>query len=235
MHNVKTGVAAVILGLTTAWLWPMAVAAETPRTITVSGQGSVSAPPDMATITIGVTAQAEAARDAMQETSQAVSALLARLTDLGIAPADIQTQRITVNPVWSDRRTSEQPPQITGFTASNALLLKVRTLPDLGPILDQVMAEGANEFNGLRFNVQNPKPLVDAARQAAVADAMDKAQLYATAAGVQLGALQSLSEQGGTPRPVMMEMAAARDASVPIAEGEVSVTASVTMVFAIAE
>lgn len=232
MQAMKTGLAALLIGLTAS----LASAAETMREITVSGQGEVSASPDMATIRIGVTQEAPEARAAMQATSASVAQMLTRLDEFGIAKTDVQTRRLTVNPVWSNRRDSNGPAKITGFVASNTINVRIRDLDRLGEILDQVMAEGANEFNGLQFSLQDPDPLVTEARKAAVADAMEKAALYAEAAGVTLGPVQQITEQGGNPRPMMMEMASmARDAAVPIAEGEVTVQASVTMVFSIAE
>lgn len=231
--GLKTGICALMIGLAAT----VASAADAMREIVVTGEGSVSASPDMATITIGVTEQAAEARDAMQLASQSVTGILARLEELGIDKADLQTRRLTVNPLWADRRTGNEPPEITGFVASNTIGIKVLDLPRLGEILDQVLAEGGNDFSGLQFGLQEPDPLMDDARRAAVADGMAKAQLYADAAGVVLGPVQSLTEQGGGMQPVMMRMAAesARAASVPIAEGEVTVDASVRMVFRIAE
>ena len=115
-------------------------------------------------------------------------------------------------------------------------MVRIRDFTLLGGILDQVITDGANDLNGLQFGIQEPDPLVDAARQAAVADGIAKAQLLAGAAGVTLGPVQSISEQGGRPQPMMMEMAAARSsADVPVAAGEVSLRAQVSMVFAISE
>jgi len=94
-----------------------------------------------------------------------------------------------------------------------------------------VIEDGANDFHGLQFSMQNPDPLMDEARKAAVKDAMAKAVLYADAAGIELGQVRSITEQGGG-RPMMMEMAAsARKGGVPIAAGEVTVSSSVSMVF----
>lgn len=232
MQAMKTGLAALLIGLTAS----LASAAETMREITVTGQGEVAASPDMATIRIGVTEEATEARAAMQAVSGSVVGILEQLKAVGIAAADVQTRRITVNPLWSNRRDSNGPAKITGFVASNTISLRVRDLSTLGDVLDQVMGAGANEFNGLQLSVQDPEPLVNEARKAAVADAMAKAALYAEAAGVTLGPVQKISEQGGNPRPMMMEMASmARDAAVPIAQGEVTVQASVTMVFSISQ
>ena len=204
--------------------------------ITVTGEGRVEAPPDMVVITLGVTHQADAARDAMAATSDAVGRILTRLDQLGLAARDVQTRRITLNPVWvNERYDNDKPPKIAGFTAANTVAIRVRALDQLGEVLDAVVEDGANTFNGLQFLIADPEPLMDQARKQAVADAMARAALLAEAAGVTLGPLRSIDEYGGGGGPVMLEMAAARSGGVPIASGEVSLSASVTMVFDIAE
>ena len=204
------------------------------RQITVSGTGQVVAAPDMATITLGVTNEAAEAAQAMARTSSSVRHILDRLEALGLAERDVQTQRLSLNPVWSNRNDSAgQRARITGFVAANTVRVRVRALTDLGTILDAVIADGANDFNGLQFSVQDSSPLITAARRAAVGDAMARAALLADAAGVTLGPILSMSEQGGTPRP--MALSQARAESVPIAAGEITVAASVLMVFAIAD
>jgi uncharacterized protein len=202
------------------------------RQITVTGTGQVSAVPDMASITLGVTNEAAEAADAMAATNEAVSAILDRLKGMGIADRDLQTQQFSIHPVWSSRGSdSNGTSKITGFQASNMVLVRIRNMDDLGGILDAVIADGANNFNSLQFSVQDTNPLMDKARQAAVADAMARAELLTLAANVSLGSVLSIAEQGGGARP--MPMAAMRESSAPIATGEVSLTASVTMVFQI--
>lgn len=111
----------------------------------------------------------------------------------------------------------------------------MRDLSALGSVLDAVIADGANSFQGLNFGLQDPEPTLDEARRRAVADGLRKAALYAAAAGVRLGPLTSLSEAGSNqPRPEMMQAARMSSDAVPVAPGEVTVSASVTMVFAIA-
>ncbi|MEL6748265.1 MAG: SIMPL domain-containing protein [Pseudomonadota bacterium] len=210
----------------------MATAQKMPRTISVTGTGVVDTAPDMALISLAVTHEAKTAGAAMAQVSDDMTALLARLQTLGLDGKDIQTNRLSISPVWDNRRYENgQAPRITGFVASNGLSLRVRDLGALGGILDAVITDGANEMSGLRFTVDDPKPHQDAARARAVADAMNKAQQLANAAGVTLGPLRTMSEHGGGRAPVMMEMAAARSADVPIAAGEVSLSVSVAMVF----
>ena len=222
----------------TALLVAVTAAAAEPRQrlISVTGEGRVEAAPDMATIRLGVTKEAKEAGVAMAAVNDAVSAILARLTGMGIDPRDIQTQRLTLNPLWSGSSSSGAPRNtITGFSASNIVMVRVRDLDGLGPVLDAVIAGGANEFNGLRFGVEEPEPLVKQARRAAVADAMARAGVLAEAAGLELGPVQSITEHGGRPEPVMMDMAAARGTGAAVAPGELTVSASVAMVFAIAD
>lgn len=207
------------------------------RVITTSGRGVVDAAPDMASLSVGVTHQATDAEDALMMTSEAVRDVIAQLEGLGIAARDMQTQGLSLQPVWSRPQGNAAPSRtITGFVASNALTIRVRDLATLGTLLDAVVSDGANTFNGLQFSLQDPEAAIAEARSAAVADAMAKAAQLADAAGVALGPVQSISENGATPRPVMMEMSSARMASdVPVAPGEVSLSAQITMVFAIAE
>ncbi|MEP5803933.1 MAG: SIMPL domain-containing protein [Roseobacter sp.] len=223
------GVAAIVLSMASA------AGAQATRVITTTGRGTVEAVPDMASIDVGVTHQARTADDALSKTSQAAAEVLARLEEQGVAPRDMQTQGVSLQPVWS-RQTgaSDSPPRITGFVASNRVMIRVRILDDLGFVLDRVVSNGANTFNGLQFSIQDPAFAIEQARKRAVEDAINKARQLASAAGIVLGPVQSISETGGAPRPVMMEMASARRASdVPVAAGEVSLTAQVSMVFEI--
>ena len=205
-----------------------------PRQITVTGTGQIAAEPDMATITLGLTNEADEAGDAMAATSQAVATILERLAGMGIAARDVQTQQFSIHPIWSNRgSSSDGRSEITGFQASNMVLVRIRDLDKLGDILDAVIADGANNFNGLQFSVQDPEPLIDKARQAAVADAMARAELLTSAAGVSLGSVLSIAEHAGRVQP--MAMASMRESSAPIAAGEVTLNASVTMVFLITQ
>ena len=223
----------IVPALLLALAAPPVMAQDTePRTVTVTGEGSVEAVPDMATITLGVTHEAESAKDAMGQTSQDVDRILGRLGGMGIESRDMQTSGITLNPVWSNYDGSDRN-RITGFSASNTVTVRVRALDSLGGILDAVVEDGANQFNSLQFGVQDPDPLRDEALRRAIADGRDKAQLMSESAEVKLGDIRQMTEQyGGGNGPVMMEMAAAR-MSVPVAAGEVSVTATVQMVFQI--
>ncbi|MBT8475750.1 MAG: SIMPL domain-containing protein [Alphaproteobacteria bacterium] len=231
-HVIATIV--IVLGL--GWGLP-GHAQDLPGRISVSGEGRVEAVPDMATVRLGVTTQAPGAREAIDDNSRAMAAVLDRLAGLGVAERDIQTQGFSVSPRWENR--SNAPARIAGFVAQNRVAIRVRDLDALGGILDAVARDGANSFDGLSFGLQEPGPVQDAARRAAVADARARAALYAEAAGVELGRLLSLGDVGAGPQPGPMPMARAEMAmvsdAVPMAAGELSITAQVLMVFEIAE
>ena len=226
---------AVFVGFVSLGSVHVAAAESVVRQLIVTGEGVSEAAPDMATITVGVTFEATTAAEALGQTSVATGEMLTLLSEIGVEQRDMQTTNLRLNPVWDNRKRDERP-VISGYQASNNVVVRIRSLGDLGVILDDIVQNGANEFYGLNFGLQNPGPVQDAAREAAVAETIRKAKLYAAAAGVELGAILSISEAGASaPSPVaLQEFGAARSAPVPIAQGELSISAQVTIVFEIA-
>lgn len=201
--------------------------------LTVSAEGRVDAAPDMALVSLGVTTMGKTAAEALAQNNTQVAALLAALETLGIEARDIQTSGLSLNPVFDapDRNGGRQ--EITGYQVSNMVTVRVRALDQLGTVLDQMVKEGANQLNGLSFALSEPEPLQDEARARAVAEALRRARLLAAAAGVDLGRIVTISEGGSyqNPQPMFAREAAM---GVPVAGGEVSVEASVTIVFELA-
>lgn len=212
--------------------------AAAPRQITVYGESMLQVAPELATITLGVTEEAEEAAAAMAAVSEAMEAVIAQLKDGGIAGADMQTQQIAMHPVWSQDRSYDNGGrrEITGFQASNTLMVRVRDLDRLGPVLDTVLTAGANQFQGLSFGVEDPAAVTDRIRGEAVKDAMRKAQQLAEAAGMELGPVRTITESGsgGGPRP-MMAMDMARNEAMPVEAGELTFTHNVSVVFDMTE
>lgn len=212
-----------------------AAAEETPRHISVTGEGRVEAVPDMATLSLGVSKAAPEAGAAMAAAAKAANAIMERLAAMDIPARDIRTSRVALSPVWSDRDDG-RPRRITGYRADYGVTVRIRDLDKVGPVIDATVQAGGNDFGGLSFSVQDDGPLRDAARQQAVADATARAELLAQAAGVTLGPVVTISEGGGaTPRPYEMRAAAAMADTIPVAPGEISVTARVDMVFEITD
>lgn len=209
--------------------------ADDPATMVITGVGEVAVAPDMATISLGVITHDDVAADALRGNSQQLERVFAVLQEAGIADSDMQTTRFDVQPTWRNRSSgSSAPAEIDGYTVTNTLLVLVRDIDTLGQVLDAVARAGANEFRGISFGLQNPGPVTDEARIAAVADAQARAALYAQAAGFEILGILSFSESGGgMPHPEMMTMAARN--SVPVAQGEVGITASVNITYEISQ
>lgn len=213
---------------------PLWAEERVPATITVTGDGQVQAPPDLATVSLGVTTEGATAAEAMDANSKALAAVLERIKAAGIEDRDVQTSNLSLNPNWQQPDVS-QPARIVGYVASNQLTLRVRELAKLGGILDAAIGDGANTLNGISFGLDDPEPEMNKARVDAVQEAKARAELLVTAAGAKLGRIVSMSESGYNPGPVPMYRMAegmAADA-VPVAAGEVGLTASVTITFEI--
>ncbi|MFO1143896.1 MAG: SIMPL domain-containing protein [Amaricoccus sp.] len=209
-----------------------AASAETQRQITASGSAQVEAVPDLATVTAGVETQGASAAEALSANGVAMTAVLAALDGAKIERKDVQTSQLTINPVY-DNPDDGSPSKVSGYQASNMVTVKVRDVASLGAIVDAVTAAGANRLYGIGFDVADPKPALDEARKQAVADAQHKAALFAAAAGVKLGALLSLSEGGNGGGPVPVFAPADMAKAAPVEAGTVSVSADVSLVYAI--
>lgn len=205
--------------------------------IAVQGRGVVEKAPDMAVLSLGARFQAFTAREAMSEVNRRTQAAVKIMEKLGVEPRDMQTGSLYLNPVWERGENRIDVARIKGYEAGNQLTVRIRDLSILGSALDEMVRDGVNAFNGLNFALQDPTDAMNEARRKAVQDAVAKAQLYAEAAGVELGAIKSINEGGvAVPQPRFMARAEmAMDAGVPIAPGELSTQATVSIVFEIAE
>lgn len=206
----------------------------------ITGHGEVVAAPDTAYVTSGVTSQGVTAKEALDANSTDMTALIAALKAAGIDPKDIQTSGFSVYPnyVYTDARDANGytlPPKINGYMVTNNVTVRVRDLDVLGSVLDQAVTVGANTINGVTFAVADPSDLLDEARKQAFADAQHKADLYAAAASLELGAISLVSEQVGyapPPQPYVMReqaLAAPTDKAVPVEAGQLTFTIDVNV------
>lgn len=233
------------LGLASLSPFGTAAAAEgeaSPRLLSLTGQGEATAVPDMAVLSLGVVSEDRTARQALFANTRAMTALAEAMKIAGVEPKDLQTAGFSVNPKYSRPRSTQsgqqQAPEIVGYTVRHTLSVRIRDLGSAGRILDKAVSLGSNTISGLTFTLAEPKPLQNEARKAAMADALEKAALYAEAAGVSLGPIRTISESGGVrpPQPEMMARAQATfDAAVPIEAGELTFRAQVSVVWEIGE
>ena len=206
--------------------------AQDVRRMSVSGQGIVLVAPDMATLTLGVSTFDKQASRAMNANSQEMNKVMDAVISAGIAKKDIQTQQLSLFPRW-DNRSGTQERVISGYEAVNTISIRVLEISSLGSVIDTVAKVGANRIQGIQFGIQNQRPHLDEARKRAVIDARAKAKVYAEAAGVTLAEIMHISEPTSQiqPRGMMRaEMSMVRD-SAPIAEGEMSISATIDILF----
>ena len=204
------------------------------RWVEVSGEGSVSAAPDFARVTLGVTSTGKNAGQAMEANAKAANALVSLIKAEGVAPADIQTSDVSISPMFSQPSAGQATvPTITGYSVSDNLTVIVREIPRLGALLDKAVTAGANSIYGIGFGHNNPSALLDKARPLAIADARRKAEIYASAGGARIGRLMVLTEEAGPQPPVAFSRAYAAGAAAPtpIEAGEDKLTVTVTARF----
>jgi len=193
------------------------------RYVSVSATGDIAAEPDMAYISTGVIVEAETAKDGLARNSTVMAKLIDGLKSLGIAPKDIQTTSVNVQPRYVQAKDGH-PNTFSGYRVVNQVRLTVREIKRLGEMLDAAVGLGANQVNGITFDVSNAETLKDEARKQAMVNAKRRAELYATAAGAQLGDVLTISEEvNAGPRPMSMARSAMAGA-VPIEAGTRTLT-----------
>lgn len=208
------------------------MSSEPQRLITVRGVGRVRRRPDQATLSVSVERTAPTAAEAQAGTSQQMRDVMTALSGRGIDASDLSTEAISLEPTYDYR---ESGARLTGYRASQALGLRLRRLDELGPTVDAAIASGATGITGVTLGIADARSAEEEARGLAMADARQRAEGLATAAGVTLGSLVTLSE-GSTdegPRPMMRSQAEAMSADTPVAEGSTEVVVAVQASFAI--
>ncbi len=207
----------------------------TPHTLTVTGTGEVSLTPDLAYLTLAVETRHRDLGKAVAENNQRAAQVIQALRQGGVEEKDIHTANFSVQ---QDRHYDDQGNLILGpYTVTNSIVVTVRDIEKLGVLLNAALQAGANRMDNLTFGSSQIKDAQLQAKLAAIADAQKQAEAIAQQAGVTLEAVQSITFRYTTPvsGPVYRAevMSAAPPAEVPVAPGEMKVTATVTMVFII--
>jgi uncharacterized protein len=217
-----------------AGLAAAALAQAPPPRVVVSGEGKVNVVPDLAQVRSGVTTSAKNVKDAVESNSKTMAAIITALTESGIAQKDIQTAQFSIQPVYSSQDQHAES-KLTAYRVSNQVIAKIRHIDKLGDVLDRLAAAGATDVWNIDFMVSDPSKALDEAREAAIADARRKAEVFARAAGVALGRVVSIEEESPAAEPLSTRnraMAATRDmVAVPVASGENTLRAVVTVGF----
>jgi len=201
--------------------------------LNVSANAEARRIPDVATISAGVVTQAVDGNSAMRQNAEQMARVMDAIRAAGIAEKDIQTSGINLNPQY--RYAENEAPKITGYQARNVVGLKVRDIARLGKVLDALAAQGANEINGPSFEIDQPEPVYDEARLAALKKAQARAETYAKALGLRVRRIVSISEGGGFQPPVPMvraqAMMAKAEMDTSVSPGETTVSVNLDVVF----
>ncbi|WP_298244298.1 SIMPL domain-containing protein [uncultured Bradyrhizobium sp.] len=210
-----------------------AIADDVVSAISVSGEATISAAPDLAQIDAGVANDAKSAKEASDANNAAMGKVLLALKGAGIPEKDYQTSRLSLQPQYGQNKSTGASP-VVGFRASNRVTVKIRDVTKVAGIIDTLVSAGANDIGNISFEVTQASKLLDDAREQAVADARRKAEIYAKATGVTLGAPLSVSE-GGAPVPLFKARMATAPMAAPaaVAPGEETLSVTVNVSWAI--
>ena len=208
---------------------------QQPRTINVTGNAQVILSPDIAYISIGVHSEAQSAKDAVTSNNTLSQAVIDAIKAQGVDAKDVQTTNFSVYQQTKTGPNGEN--QGTVFMTDNTVYVTIRDLTKIGSILDSSVAAGANNIYGITFDVKDKDAATATGRDQAITDAKTQAESFAKAAGASLGDVQSISYYSSPPSPIYYDSKAVAGmgggGSVPISAGQLTLTVSVNVVYAI--
>lgn len=208
------------------------------RILSVTGTGLVYLTPDVAYINIGVHTEQPTASEAVSANNTQTQQVVNALENSGVDTKDIRTTNFSIYPnTQYDQQTGK--PGSTTYVVDNTVYVTVHQLDKLGNLLDATVQAGANSVNNIQFDVADKSTAIQQARDQAVKDAQTQAQGLASASGVTLGDVQTISFTNNIPQPVTDVYSkgggglAAAPASVPINTGQLTLTVTVDMTYEI--
>jgi hypothetical protein len=208
--------------------------------MTVVGQGHIVLPPDTAIVTFGMETTGRTVHDAERQNGLVMSKVLERLKALQIENERIQTASFTVSPQYKppSKRSDAPagPPEIIGFVVGNTVTVEIRNLEKVGPVIEESLSAGANQFQGLQWGLRDEQQAKVAALKQAALKAREKAAALSETLKVKLTRLMSATEESRIVRPVprMARSMVAMEgggAEAPVFSGEMKVEATVTLVY----
>ena len=205
--------------------------------IWVTGVGKVTVTPDLAIVSLGVQAQASTVAAAQQQAAKAMADVMAALKTNSVAEKDIATQYYNITPVYSyNRDTGKQT--LDGYSVSNTVTVKIRTVGNAGIVIDAVAAAGGDytRINSITLTVDKPEQYNDQAREAAMNDAANRAKQLAKLSGIKLGKATYINESLNSSSQTIYYDSVVKAPSVPttpISPGETEITLTVQVVYSI--
>jgi hypothetical protein len=221
---------AVVLLLTGAFAGAQTVAGNTPRQISVSGEGKVMVKPDEVIITIGVVNNGEDANEVKKANDATVDKVIKYLKNFKLPEKDYQTQRVYLN------RNYDYEKKRHYYSASQTITIYLRDLTRYDALIIGLTDAGVNNIDGIEFRTSKREQYESEARIKAVANAGKKAEDYAKALNLYVGYALAVNDNTQTHyRPLYaMEMKTMADSGVTqetLALGEIEITADVSITY----
>jgi uncharacterized protein len=205
------------------------------RQMTVTGVGKITLTPNLAYISVGVHTEQTDVNEALASNTAQAQKVADALKGLNVDIKDIQTTSFNVYPQKNYGPNGEVVETV--YVVDNSIYITVRDLSKLGQILNEVVSSGANNINGINFDVSNRDEAISQARKAAIDDAKKQADELAKAAGVTLGPVQTLNiSSNPTPLPVYEAKGGAgmsAGANVPVSAGQMIIEIDVSITYAL--
>ncbi|MBZ0301422.1 MAG: SIMPL domain-containing protein [Anaerolineae bacterium] len=203
-----------------------------PGTLTVEGYGQAFGAPDIALVQLGVQTSSSDVLEAYNTANDAVQNVIAALTDAGIDLKDIQTTGLYLYQDTPYNPQTGEPSTAPIYRVTNSLNVTVRDVAQVGDVINTGVQAGANNINGLTFNIADPAALEEQAREVAVADARARAEQLAGLMGVQLGEATIIVETPNAQPPMLYDRAqSAMGGGAAVQEGQLQVSVLVRVTF----
>ncbi|MBZ6379473.1 hypothetical protein B5C34_07610 [Pacificimonas flava] len=212
----------------------------------VRARGEAVAVPDVAVFSVGITTTGDTARQAIDENSALASKIADTLDRMEVAPRDIQTRSVSVQPEFErgERGAQTAAPRILGYVANNSVTVRLRDLDKAPDILDALFEAGANTVNGPSFQLEEgEEEVLSLARRDAVRQALAEARAYAEGFGMSVASILRISDSGPLgvsatdvitvtgSRVQNYEMAVPAPPPPPLAQGEITRSAQLYVDF----
>ena len=212
---------------------------DIPQTIVVTGQGESTGTPEISIVTLSVQNEAPTARQAIDQNSAAMAAVVEAMKRIGIPDRGLRTSGISVNPVRARQQPGDtQPPPIVAYQAVNSLTVTSEPATKAGEVIDVGIGAGANVAGGIRFAMKDDAALHREALDMAVKSARNKADAMAAAAGLRIVGIRTMTEEGGPGVPVVraeaQSLATADSRTVPVQPGELTLRTQVRITYTFA-
>ncbi len=211
--------------------------------IWVNGNGKVSVTPDIAMLSVGIEVQEVTVAEAQAKAAEAMDKVMDALKDEGVKEEDIQTQQFSIRKLseWKPVYDGGEKEEIVGYRVTNIVTAKVREIETTGAVIDAVATAGGDytRIDSIGFTVDDPVPYYEEARAQAIEYAKAKAKQLAELSDVKLGKPTYISESSYYPSPNYLRSDIALDAvpavETSISPGELEITATIQMAFAITD